>query len=193
MITEPSPKRAGLRQEYDASARLTRMPTPDSSRLTPWVEALATARADGDRSGMNTACKQLIDLLSDFYDLPPPNLRVLGTRPHRTREGVLTYELFGDYEPKSAKIRLWTRTAINKQWTTSGVMLSTLCHEFMHHLDVARLGFSRSYHTVGFFERTHILYQAAIGQSHYPLAWHPPDADGSRMINWPAMRRRRSA
>ena len=193
MITEPSPKRAGLRQEYDASARLSKMPTPNSSSLTPWVEALATARADGDRSGMNTACKQLIDLLSDFYDLPPPNLRVLGTRPHRTREGVLTYELFGDYEPKSAKIRLWTRTAINKQWTTSGVMLSTLCHEFMHHLDVARLGFSRSYHTVGFFERTHTLYQASIGQPHYPLAWHPPDADGSRMINWPAMRRRRSA
>ena len=193
MITEPSPKRAGLRQEYDASARLTRMPTPDSSRLTPWVEALTTARADGDRSGMNAACKQLIDLLSNFYDLPPPNLRVLGTRPHRSREGVLTYELFGDYEPESAKIRLWTRTAINKQWTTSGVMLSTLCHEFMHHLDVARLGFSRSYHTVGFFERTHTLYQASIGQPHYPLAWHPPDADGSRMINWPAMRRRRSA
>ena len=193
MITEPSPKRVGLRQEYDASARLSKMPTPDSSRLTPWVEALTSAREDGDRSGMNTACKQLIDLLSDFYDLPPPNLRVLGTRPHSTHEGVLTYELFGDYEPKSAKIRLWTRTAINKQWTTSGVMLSTLCHEFMHHLDVARLGFSRSYHTVGFFERTHTLYQASIGQPHYPLAWHPPDADGSRMINWPAMRRRRSA
>jgi len=106
---------------------------------------------------------------------------------------VLAYELFGDYDPKSAKIRLWTRTAINKQWTSSGVMLSTFCHEFMHHLDVARLGFSRSYHTVGFFERTHTLYQASIGQPHYPLAWHPPDADGSRMINWPAMRRRRSA
>ena len=193
MITEPSPKRSGLRREYDASARLSRMPSPDSSRLTPWVEALANAREDADRSGVNAACKHLIDLLSDFYDLPPPNLRVLGTRPHRTHEGVLTYELFGDYEPKSAKIRLWTRTAINKQWTTSGVMLSTLCHEFMHHLDVARLGFSRSYHTVGFFERTHTLYQASIGQPHYPLAWHPPDADGSRMINWPAMRRRRSA
>jgi len=193
MITEPSPKRAGLRREYDASARLTRIPTPDSSRLVPLVEALANARKDADRSGVNTACKLLLELLSDYYEVPPPNLRVLGTRPHRTREGVLAYELFGDYEPKSAKIRLWTRTAINKQWTSSGVMLSTFCHEFMHHVDVARLGFSRSYHTVGFFERTHTLYQAAIGQPHYPLAWHPPNADDSRMINWPAMRRRRSA
>jgi hypothetical protein len=168
------------------------MPTPDSALLTPWVESLAKAREDSDRSGVNAACKQLLDLLSQFYSVPPPDLKVLGPRPHRTREGVLAYELFGDYAPKSAKIRLWTRTAINKQWTSSGVMLSTLCHEFMHHLDIARLGFSRSYHTTGFFERTHILYQAALGQPHYPLAWHPPDADGSRAINWPATRRRKS-
>ena len=192
MITDPSPKRIGLRQEYEASARLVKMPTPDSSLLTPLVEALAATREAGDRPGVNAACKQMLDLLSAFYDVPPPQIKVLGPRPHRTREGVLAYELFGDYEPKSAKIRLWTRTAINKQWTSSGVMLSTLCHEFVHHLDMVRLGFSRSYHTTGFFERTHTLYQAALGQPHYPLAWHPPDADGSRKINWPVTRRRKT-
>jgi hypothetical protein len=137
------------------------------------------------------ACQQVLDLLSDFYGIPPPQIKVLGPRPHRTHEGVLAYELFGDYEPKTSKIRLWTRTAINKQWTSSGVMLSTLCHEFVHHLDIARLGFSRSYHTVGFFERTHTLYQAALGRPYYPLAWHPADADGSRKIDWPATRRRK--
>jgi len=193
MIAEGSPKRVGLRREYDASSRLRKIPTPDSALFTPWVEALTKAREDGARSDVSAACKQMLDLLAAFYDVAPPHLRVLGPRPHRTREGVLAYELFGDYEPKRANIRLWTRTAINKQWTSSGVMLSTFCHEFMHHVDVARLGFSRSYHTVGFFERTHTLYQAPIGQPHYPLAWHPPDADGSRMINWVAMRRRRSA
>jgi len=192
MITDPSPKRIGLRQEYEASARLVKMPTPDSSLLTPLVEALAATREAGDRPGVNAACKQMLDLLSAFYDVPPPQIKVLGPRPHRTHEGVLAYELFGDYEPKSAKIRLWTRTAINKQWTSSGVMLSTLCHEFVHHLDMVRLGFSRSYHTTGFFERTHTLYQAALGQPHYPLAWHPPDADGSRKINWPVTRRRKT-
>jgi len=191
MITEPSPRRIDLRREYEASARLVKMPTPDSARLTPWVEALATAREDGDRPRVNVACRQLLDLLSEFYDVPPPDIKVLGPRPHRTHEGFLAYELFGDYEPRHAKIRLWTRTAVNKQWTSSGVMLSTLCHEFMHHVDMARLGFSRSYHTTGFFERTHTLYQAALGQPHYPLAWHPPNADGSRTINWPETRRRR--
>lgn len=191
MITEPSPKRLTLLREYDASARLRTMPAPDPRSLTPLVEALANAREEGDRPGVNAACKRILDLLAAFYGVPPPEIKVLGPRPHRTREGVLAYELFGDYEPKSGKIRLWTRTAIHKQWTSSGVMLSTLCHEFVHHLDVARLGFSRSYHTVGFFERTHILYQAALGQPHYPLAWHPPDAQGSRRINWGETRRRR--
>ena len=192
MITEPSPRRIDLRREYEASARLVKMPTPDSASLTPFVETLATAREDGDRAGVSTACKQLLDLLSEYYNVPPPDIKVLGPRPHRTHEGVLAYELFGDYEPKHAKIRLWTRTAVNKQWTSSGVMLSTLCHEFMHHVDMARLGFSRSYHTTGFFERTHILYQAALGQPHYPLAWHPPNTGGSRTINWPETRRRKT-
>jgi len=191
MITERSPKRVGLRQEHDASARLREIPTPEPALLAPWVEALAKAREDGARPDVNAACKQLLDLLANFYGVPPPDLSVLGPRPHRTREGVLAYELFGDYEPKRAKIRLWTKTAVNKQSTSSGVMLSTLCHEFMHHLDMARLGFSRSYHTVGFFERTHLLYLAALGQPHYPLAWHPPAADGSRTINWPETRRRK--
>ena len=191
MIAERPPRRVDLRREYDASARLKKMPTPDSSLLTPWVEALAKAREDGDRTGVDAACKELLGLLAGYYDVPPPHIKVLGTRPHRTREGVLAYELFGDYEPTSAKIRLWTKTAIQKQWTTSGVMLSTLCHEFVHHLDVARLGLSRSYHTTGFFERTHTLYLAATGQPHYPLAWHPADADGSRAINWSEMRRRK--
>ena len=191
MIAEPSPKRVGLRHEYDASSRLRKIPTPDSALFTPWVEALTKAREDGARADVSAAGKQLLGLLSDFYSVPPPDLKVLGPRPHRTREGVLAYELFGDYEPKRANIRLWTRTAINKQWTSSGVMLSTLCHEFMHHLDMARLGFSRSYHTVGFFERTHVLYQAALGQPHYPLAWNPAGVDGSRSINWPETRRRK--
>jgi len=191
MITEPSPKRIDLRREFEASAQLRKIPTPDSALLRPWVESLALARDDGDRSAVHAACQQVLDLLAAFYQVPSPALRVLGTRPHRTHEGILAYELFGDYELKSARIRLWTKTAMQKQWTSSGVMLSTLCHEFAHHLDVVRLGYSRSYHTMGFFERTHTLYQAAQGQPYYPLAWHPPAADGSRRINWPAMRRRK--
>src|SRR5690242_17559361 len=99
MIAEPSPKQISLRREYDASALLRKMPTPESALLTPWVETLAKARESSDRSGVSAACKQLLGLLANYYSVPPPDLKVLGPRPHRTREGILAYELFGDYEP----------------------------------------------------------------------------------------------
>jgi len=40
----------------------------------------------------------------------------------------LANELFGDYHIELAKIRLWTRTPMKKQWKSSKTILSTLCH-----------------------------------------------------------------
>ena len=34
-------------------------------------------------------------------------------------------------------IRMWTRTAARKEITSFGMFLSTLCHEFCHHLDLS--------------------------------------------------------
>ena len=79
-----------------------------------------------------------------------------------------------------------------RKWTSSRTILSTLCHEFMHHLDVVQLGFPKSYHTTGFFERTHRLYLGVMGQPYYPLAWQSPARDGSRSIDWPETNRRKS-
>jgi hypothetical protein len=119
-------------------------------------------------------------------------VELLGTRPHRTREGRLARELLGDYSLDLTHIRLWTKTPMMKKWTSSRTILSTLCHEFMHHLDVVRLGFPRSYHTTGFFERTHRLYLGVTGQTYYPLAWQA-ERDGSRSIDWPETNRRRAS
>ena len=44
-------------------------------------------------------------------------------------------ELFGDYNPETMLIRVWMRTAVRKEITSFGTFLSTLCHEFCHHLD----------------------------------------------------------
>jgi hypothetical protein len=79
-----------------------------------------------------------------------------------------------------------------RKWTSSRTLLSTLCHEFMHHLDAVQLEFPKSYHTTGFFERTHRLYLAVTGQPHYPLAWQAPERNGSRSIDWPETNRRRA-
>jgi hypothetical protein len=192
MTTDPRPRRLGLRGEYEASARLEAFPVPPSADLASLFGLLDSAKETEDRSLLNKACQQILDRLTIAYDVPPPSLKLLGPRPHDTFEGKLSYELFGDYDLGKARIRLWTRTAINKRQASSRTLLSTLCHEFMHHLDVTLLGFPNTFHTTGFFERTHRLYQAAIGQPYYPLAWHPADRRGSRPINWTETNRRKA-
>ena len=86
-------------------------------------------------------------------------------------ESRWTTELFGDYNPKTMLIRLRMRTAVRKQVTSFGTFLSTLCHEFCHHLDFQRLGFADSWHTRGFYERTAALYHHARGTPPKRLFW----------------------
>jgi predicted metalloprotease with PDZ domain len=80
-------------------------------------------------------------------------------------------------------IRVWMRTAVRKQVTSFGTFLSTLCHEFCHHLDSKRLGFPDSPHTRGFFERAAALYHHARGTPVKRLFWAPMAGHRWR-INW---------
>jgi hypothetical protein len=76
------------------------------------------------------------------------------------------------------------RTAIKKQVTSYGTFLSTLCHEFCHHLDCQRFGWRESWHTRGLYERTAALYHHARGTPVKPLFW--VRAPGERWrIDWP--------
>jgi hypothetical protein len=192
MVTDRRPSRGKLRQEYDESSALIEIRVPPPDGLTPWVDQLHSARDAESREPLSEACGQLLNEFARFYDVPPPRLDLLGVRPHRTHEGLLSSETLGDYTFTLSRIRLWTRTPMIRKWTSSRTILSTLCHEFMHHLDVVQLGFPKSYHTTGFFERTHRLYLGVMGQPYYPLAWHAPDRGGSRSIDWPETNRRRA-
>lgn len=192
MVTDRRPSRGKLREEYDESSRLTEIQVPLSDGLTPIFGLLASARDAEARAPLSHACEELLRGFAEFYNVPPPSLKLLGVRPHRTREGRLSYELLGDYNLTLTRVRLWTRTPMIRKWTSSRTLLSTLCHEFMHHLDVVQLGFGKSYHTTGFFERSHRLYLGVTGQSHYPLAWQAPQRDGSRSIDWPETNRRKA-
>jgi hypothetical protein len=94
-----------------------------------------------------------------------PDIRVLAARPLRVREGGWATELFGDYHPAKKLIRVWMRTAVRKQVTSFGSFLSTLCHEFCHHLDIESFGFRESPHTRGFYARTALFYHYARGDT----------------------------
>jgi hypothetical protein len=102
-------------------------------------------------------------------------------------EGGWATELFGDYSPTTGVIRIWTRTAVRKQVTSFETFLSTLCHEFCHHLDCQRFGFRQSPHTRGFYGRAGALYHHARGTPMKPLAWVRVPGNRWR-IDWRRMR-----
>src|ERR1700730_13087561 len=96
-------------------------------------------------------------------------------RASNLRTGTPGQKLFAgpadDYALKDALIRIWTRTAVRKQVTSFGTFLSTLCHEFCHHLNCQKFGFARSPHTRGFYERAGLLYHHARGTPVKKLFW----------------------
>jgi hypothetical protein len=119
---------------------------------------------------------------SGFYRVPTCAIRVLAARPLRVRERG-TFELFGDYDQETSVIRVWMRTAIRKQVTSFGTFVSTLCHEFCHHLDFQKFGFPDSWHTRGFYERAAALYHHARGTPLKKLFW-VPIIGGRWRIDW---------
>jgi hypothetical protein len=80
-------------------------------------------------------------------------------------------------------IRLWMRTAVRKEVTSFGTFLSTLCHEFGHHLDFQSFRFADSWHTRRFYERTAALYHHARGTPYKRLFWVPVPG-GRWRIDW---------
>ncbi|HEY4393917.1 MAG TPA: hypothetical protein VGP64_07645 [Polyangia bacterium] len=174
MITDPVPRAAGKRREYDRSDALVTMPLSKDGQVQVLVRALAEAMSAGTPAPVQRAGTRLLAELGAFYGVPVPPLRVLGVRPHRVSAGVCTYQLFGDYTPSTQRIRVWMRTAIREKVSSPKALLNTLLHEFCHHLDCTRLGCPESYHTRGFFTRIDHLYHHALETplgKRRPLRW----------------------
>ena len=127
-------------------------------------------------------CAQFLSAASEFYEVPNCAIRVLAARPLRVRERG-TFELYGDYDPETSVIRVWLRTAVRKEVTSFGTFVSTLCHEFCHHLDFQKFAFRDSWHTRGFYERAAALYHHARGTPLKKLFWVPIKG-GRWRIDW---------
>ncbi len=189
MLTDPPPRSKALLAEYDASDRLTTLEVPGDERLRSPARAIESAMAEeANRAAIEAACARLAGEAARFYAVETPPVKVLAARPLRVSEDGWGQELFGDYDLESRVIRVWMRTAVRKEVTSFGTLLSTLTHEFCHHLDCRRFGFSRTPHTRGFYERAAALYHDARGTPRKPLHWV---AMGSRRwrIDWVRTRR----
>ena len=68
--------------------------------------------------------------------------------------------------------------------TSFGTFLSTLCHEFCHHLEFQKFRFPDSWHTRGFYERAATLYHYARETPPKGLFWAPVSR-GRWRIDWP--------
>ncbi|SRR6266567_2586414 len=182
MFTDAPPRKRNLRSFLDSDRRKI-VPLPSDGRLATSAGSIESAMKTGTTGDVQRACSEFLRIASDFYRVPECGIRVLAARPLRVREYSMT-ELFGDYHPDTLVIRVWKRTAIRKELTSFGTFLSTLCHEFCHHLDFHGFGFHDSWHTRGFYERTALLYHHAKGTPPKKLVWAPVRGKRWR-IDWP--------
>ena len=148
MFTD-APTRKAKRASFLESDRIGTLDLPQDDRLPSIAKSIESAMK-GEASGdVRRLCAQFLYTASEYYRVPQCTIRVLAARPLRVRERG-TFELFGDYDPETSVIRVWMRTAVRKQITSFGTFVSTLCHEFCHHLDFQKFGFPDSWHTRGF-------------------------------------------
>lgn len=169
MLTDAPPRKKN-RQSFAESDRLKALALPQDDRLRRIASAIEAAMKTGRTQEVLRVSREFLGTAADFYRVKHCDVRVLSARPLRTRERS-TIELFGDYSPSDILIRVWMKTAIRKEVTSFGTFLSTLCHEFCHHLDFQR--FPDSWHTRGFYERTAALYHHARGTPQKILVWVP--------------------
>jgi hypothetical protein len=171
MVTDRPPGNGKTLTQFRESERLTSIELPAHPSLAQLAKVIDSVMKDGTRDQVRQACAEFLSEAAAFYDVRAPEIRALAARPLRVREGGWQTELFGDYSLGDARIRIWTRTAVRKQVTSFGTFLSTLCHEFCHHLDCQKFGFARSPHTRGFYERAALLYHHARGTAVKKLFW----------------------
>ncbi len=182
MNTEKPPRKPPEKEEYSRSDSLKTIQLPPAEPFRSLALVLKDALRRDDKKEVQNVCKLLIDELSVAYGVSKPTIKVLSVRP-REEGDKWVFETFGDYEPETLKIRLWMRTAIQKKPTSYGVLLSTLCHEFCHHLDMVSLDFPNTFHTRGFYDRVGLLYHHIQNTPVRQIVWQQ-HADGSHSIDW---------
>jgi hypothetical protein len=186
MITDAPPRKSNL-AGFQESDRITTLDLPRDECLPEIAKSIESAMKAEQIAKVHQFCAEFLRAASHFYGVPECSVRVLAARPLRIRE-EWSKELFGDYAPETMSIRVWMRTAVRKEITSFGTFLSTLTHEYCHHLDFTKFGFADSWHTRGFFERAAVLYHHARGTPQKRLFW-VPTSGGRWRIDWPKTNR----
>jgi hypothetical protein len=186
MLTDSPPRKKNLAGFQESDSRKV-LNLPEDGRLLAVAKSIDVALNEEAGPSVRRTCAEFLTIASEFYEVPACGIRVLAARPLRVRENW-TSELFGDHDPSTKQIRVWMRTAVRKDITSFGTLLSTLCHEFCHHLDFQRFRFADSWHTRRFYERAGALYHHVRGTPPKKLFWVPVSG-GRWRIDWPRTNR----
>ncbi|MBS2002617.1 MAG: hypothetical protein U0103_18765 [Candidatus Obscuribacterales bacterium] len=190
MHTDTIPRTKADNAEYLRSDELRTLTLPSGESLRELAAILKESMKTDDRKQVQAASAALLAELANAFEVSPPPLKVLNARPVRVTENYAT-ETFGDYDFDSTLIRLWMRTAVQKKMTSYGTYLSTLCHEFCHHLDVVALNLPHTYHTRGFYERSGLLYHHVQNTPVRTIIWNP-HRNGTFSVDWARTMRQQS-
>lgn len=182
MKTDTIPKKLSEKDEYSQSDAIRTILLPPEEPVRSQAVMLKEALALDDRSKVLKACKGIVDSLSSAYSVKTPPLKVLSVRPKEVTDNWV-FETFGDYDFETSLIRLWMRTAVQKKTTSYGTLLSTLCHEFCHHLDVVAFHLPNTFHTRGFYERAGLLYHHVQNSPVRRIFW-VQQAGGTFAVDW---------
>jgi hypothetical protein len=139
------------RRIYDASDRIRALRLSQPARFAGTVNAVRAALEAGKREDVERSTQELLDGLTEAFEVPRVRLRVLLTRPSNAQSelhGLYTHEAGGH-----PIIEVWMRTARHARVVAFRTYLRTVLHELCHHIDFAKLGFEWSFHTRGFFQR----------------------------------------
>ncbi len=165
---------------------MTTIAVPRDDCLRKLAQEIESGLEVGNAPPVRTCCAAFLTEAARYYSVQKPQIKVLASRPIRVYESGSS-ELFGDYEPRTALIRVWMRTAVQHRVTSFGTFLSTLCHEFCHHLDTRAFDLPATPHTRGFYQRTALLYHHCRGTPLRPLVWRSLPR-GRYQIDWSRMR-----
>jgi hypothetical protein len=182
MNTDSIPRKKSDKEEYLRSDTLRTLELPPPEPARSYANDLKIALSAENRKDVQKACNELLEVFAAFYTVEKPTVKILSVRPRQV-SARWVQELFGDYDPETFKIRLWMRTAVQKKATSYGTLLSTLCHEFCHHLDMVSLDLVNSYHTRGFYDRAGLLYHHVQNTPVRNIVW-TPQANGTYRVDW---------
>lgn len=183
MQTDKPPRKIACKDEFTRSDALLTVKLPSELKLRALSAELEEALKAEERASIQVICNKIAKGISEPYEIDAPKIKILGVRPLEESGGMI-HETYGDYTFDTAQIRLWMRTAVREKPTSFGTLLSTLCHEICHHLDVVSLEMPNTFHTRGFYERAGILYHHVRGTPRRVLVWDPQKS-GAYSINWP--------